>query len=60
MGKNDGSGKSIYGGVPVPPECNKAISDAMGNLDNFYSNTINGPVKSKDTDYPEQDKATGQ
>lgn len=56
MGKNDGSGKSIYGGVPTPKDLSSAVSDAMSSLDDSTSNSINGPIKSKDTDYPEQEK----
>lgn len=56
MGKNDGSGKSIYGAVPKSKDCESAVSDAMGSLDDSTSNTINGTIKSKDVEYPEQEK----
>ena len=56
MGKNDGSGKSIYGAVPKSKDCESAISGAMDSLDDSTSNSINGPIKSKDVDYPEQEK----
>lgn len=56
MGKNDGSGDSIYGAVPVPKELTSAVKDAMDSLDDSTSNTINGSIKSKDVEYPEQEK----
>lgn len=56
MGKNDGSGKSIYGAVPKSKDCESAVSSAMDDLGDSSSNTINGPIKSKDSEYPEQEK----
>ena len=47
--------KDIYGRVPVPDEADSAISDAMSDLKSSSSNTVNGPIKSKDSDYPEED-----
>ena len=54
MGKNDGKGDSIYGGIP-DGGADAVVSEAMGSLDDFFSNKINGPVKTKDTQYPEKD-----
>lgn len=58
MGKNDGKGDSIYGGVPVPSDADAAIGPAMDNADKYFSNKINGSTDSKDTNYPEQDGKT--
>lgn len=54
MGKNDGKGDSIYGGVPRPPSLDSAIKDAMSSLNESSSNKINGPTTSKDSEYPEE------
>lgn len=54
MGKNDGSGDSIYGGIP-DGGVDAVVKQAMDCADDFFSNTINGPVKTKDTQYPEKD-----
>lgn len=53
MGKNDGKGDSIYGGIP-DGGADEVVSEAMENLDQFFSNKINGPTKTKDTQYPEE------
>lgn len=47
--------KDIYGHVPVPDEAESAISEAMSDLKSSSSNTVNGPITSKDSDYPEED-----
>lgn len=50
MGERD-----IYGKVPDPPK--DVISKALDSLDDSSSNTINGPLKSKDSEYdPENGK----
>jgi hypothetical protein len=54
MGKNDGSGDSIYGQIP-DGGADTVIKQAMDNADDFFSNTINGPVKTKDSQYPEKE-----
>jgi len=54
MSKNDGKGDSIYGAVP-DAGADAVVKQAMDNADDFFSNTINGPVKSKDSEYPEKD-----
>jgi hypothetical protein len=55
MGKNDGSGASIYGGVPDPPK--DIAGDALASSGELSSNTINGSLKSKDSEYdPENGK----
>lgn len=47
--------RDIYGKVPDPPK--EVISEAMGDLDDSFSNTINGNLKSKDSEYnPEEGK----
>ena len=56
MGKNDGSGASIYGQTPEK-EVDKVSSQAMDRADDCFSNTINGPVKTKQPEYdPENGK----
>ena len=50
MGKNDGSGDSIYGQVP-DAGTDAVVKQAMENADKFFSNKINGPTKSKDSEY---------
>jgi hypothetical protein len=61
MGKvnTGGSGKAIYGQVPeLGGQAEKALSDAMKDLDDSFSSKINGPVKDKrDVEYdPEEGK----
>jgi len=53
-----GSGSSITGQVPeLGPQASKALSQAMDDLDDSFSTTINGGLKSKDTEYdPENGK----
>lgn len=50
------SNKDIYGQTPekaVEP----VVKQAMGDLDDSFSNTINGSIKSKDSEYePENGK----
>lgn len=47
--------RDIYGKVPDPPK--EVISQAMGDLDDSFSNKINGSTKSKDSEYdPENGK----
>jgi hypothetical protein len=49
------SDKDIYGKVPEPPK--EVISEAMDDLNDSFSNKINGPTKSKDVEYdPENGK----
>lgn len=55
MAKDSGSGGNIYGKVPVPDSADSAISDAMSSLNESSSNKVNGPTKSKEVDYPEED-----
>jgi hypothetical protein len=54
MGKNSGSGDSIYGHVPTKG-VDSVVSEAMDDLGDSESNKVNGPLKSKDSDYPEED-----
>jgi hypothetical protein len=54
MGKNDGSGDSIYGQIP-DGGADAVVKQALGNADNFFSNTINGPIKTKNSQYPEKE-----
>jgi hypothetical protein len=54
MGKNDGSGDSIYGSIP-DGGADKVVKQAMDKADDFFSNTINGSVKTKDSEYPEKE-----
>jgi len=53
MGKDSGSGKAIYGDIP-DAGVDKVVSEAMGDLGESSSNKVNGPLKSKDSDYPEE------
>lgn len=53
MGKNDGSGDSIYGHIP-DGGASKVASEAMKDLGESSSNKVNGPLTSKDSDYPEK------
>ena len=47
--------RDIYGKVPDPPK--DVIKQAMDDLDDSFSNTINGSLKSKDSEYdPESGK----
>jgi len=56
MAKNNGSGASIYGHAPEK-EVGPVVSQAMESADEFFSNKINGPTKSKDSEYdPENGK----
>lgn len=50
--------KDIYGAVPeLKGQASKALKDAMEVLDDSFSNTINGDLKSKDVEYdPEEGK----
>ena len=54
MGKNDGSGDSIYGQIP-DGGAGKVVSEALKDLGESSSNKVNGPITSKDSDYPEKD-----
>jgi hypothetical protein len=60
MGKvnTSGEGTSIFGQVPeLGSQASKALNQAMGDLDDSFSNKINGDVKSKDVEYdPEEGK----
>jgi hypothetical protein len=53
MGKNDGKGDSIYGHVPTKG-VDSVVKEAMSDLNESASNKVNGPTKSKDSDYPEE------
>lgn len=53
MGKTDGSGDSIYGWVP-DAGVDSVVKEAMTDLNQSESNKVNGPLKSKDSDYPEE------
>jgi hypothetical protein len=53
MGKNDGKGDAIYGGIPNGG-VDKVVSEAMDILNDSESNKVNGPTKTKDTQYPEE------
>jgi hypothetical protein len=49
------SEREIFGKVPEPPK--EVIKQAMDDLDDSFSNTINGSLKSKDVEYdPENGK----
>lgn len=50
--------REIYGKVPdLQGDAKSAVKDAMGDLDDSFSNTINGNLKSKDVEYnPEEGK----
>jgi len=49
----DSSKDDIYGQVP-DAGVDEVFSQAKSNLDKFFSNKINGPTTSKETDYPEE------
>jgi len=53
MAKNNGSGDSIYGHVPTKG-VDSVVKEAMADLNSSESNKVNGPTKSKDSDYPEE------
>lgn len=53
MAKDSGSGDSIYGHVP-DAGASKVASEAMKDLGESSSNKVNGPLTSKDSDYPEK------
>lgn len=53
MGKDSGSGDSIYGHVP-DAGTDAVVKEAMADLNESSSNKVNGPLKSKDSDYPEE------
>lgn len=53
MGKDSGSGDSIYGHVP-DGGVDSVVKEAMADLNESESNKVNGPLKSKDVDYPEE------
>ena len=53
MAKDSGSGDSIYGHVP-DGGAGKVASEAMKDLGESSSNKVNGPLTSKDSDYPEK------
>lgn len=53
MGKNDGKGDAIYGAVP-DAGVDAVVSEAMADLGSSESNKVNGPIKTKDTQYPEE------
>lgn len=52
------SNKNIYGEVPDKDNGDKSVVDqALGELDDHFSNTINGSLKSKNSEYdPENGK----
>lgn len=53
-----GSGSAIHGQVPeLGSQASKALSQAMDDLGDSFSNKINGDLKSKDSQYdPEEGK----
>lgn len=53
-----GSGTSILGQVPeLGGQASKALKQAMGDLDDSFSNKINGDLKCDDVEYdPEEGK----
>jgi hypothetical protein len=53
MAENSGSGKAIYGQIP-DGGAGKVASEAMKDLGESSSNKVNGPLSSKDSDYPEK------
>lgn len=53
MAKDSGSGDSIYGHIP-DGGADAVVKEAMADLDDSSSNTVNGPVKTKDSEYPEK------
>jgi hypothetical protein len=46
--------KDIYGHIPTDG-VDEVYREAMDDLNESSSNKINGPTKSKDSDYPEED-----
>jgi len=52
------SKQEIYGEVPeLKGDAKTALSDAMDCLDDSFSNTVNGKLKSKEVEYnPEEGK----
>ena len=54
MAKDSGSGDAIYGSIPNGG-ADAVVKEAMADLDDSESNKVNGPVKSKDSEYPEKD-----
>ena len=53
MGKNDGSGDSIYGSIP-DGGVDAVVKEAMNDLNESESNKVNGPTKTKNSEYPEE------
>ena len=53
MAKDSGSGDSIYGHIP-DGGASKIVSEALKDLGESSSNKVNGPISSKDSDYPEK------
>jgi hypothetical protein len=53
MAKDSGSGDSIYGHIP-DGGVDEVVSEAMKDLGESSSNKVNGPIKSKDSEYPEE------
>jgi hypothetical protein len=53
MAKDSGSGDSIYGHIP-DAGVDKVVKEALADLDDSSSNTVNGPLKSKTSHYPEE------
>lgn len=53
MGKDSGSGDSIYGHVPTAG-VESVVKEAMADLNESESNKVNGPTKSKNSNYPEE------
>jgi len=53
MASESGSGKNIYGQIP-DGGAGKVASEAMKDLGESSSNKVNGPLSSKDSDYPEK------
>jgi len=49
----DSSKDDIYGQVP-DAGVDDVVGQAMGNLNKFFSNKINGPTTSKESEYPEE------
>jgi len=48
------SDKDIYGHVPTDG-VDEVVDEAMDDLNEFESNKVNGPLKSKTSHYPEED-----
>lgn len=53
MGKDSGSGGSIYGSIP-DAGVDSVVKEAMADLNESETNKVNGPTKSKDSHYPEE------